>query len=172
MVRKPPDIVLERFSPELVNQLKRFGFLRVQKNKLIDYSLLWATLAPSVITLSLRHPSQHSTIQQWSFEGKPTINIGRCPNNDIVLHSSVVSRRHLAIRQMATRWQLINFSSNGSYFHGQPFTQINVVDGMIIRLAFSGPQIQIHLGINVPKPILKHQEIRNIMDKKSLVVSC
>jgi pSer/pThr/pTyr-binding forkhead associated (FHA) protein len=157
VARKPPDILLERFSPELVNQLSRFGFLRVQNNKLIDYSLLWATLAPSVITLSLRHPSQHSTIQEWSFEGKPAINIGRCPHNDIVLHSSVVSRRHLAIRQMATRWQLINFSRNGSYFQGKPFNQITVVDGMIIRLAFSGPRIQIYLGTNAPKPILKQQ---------------
>ena len=144
----------------------------MQTNKLIDYSLLWATLAPSVITLSLRHPSQHSTLQQWSFEGKPAINIGRCPNNDIVLHSSVVSRRHLEIRQMGTRWQLINYSSNGSYFQGQPFNQITGVDGMIIRLAFSGPQLQIHLGTNAPQPIFKYQRVRNIMDKKSLVFSC
>ena len=125
--------------------------------KLIHNSLYQAALAPRGITVSLQSPSQGTSLQRWTFADQPVIKIGRCAHNDIVLHSSVVSRYHLEARRIATHWKIINFGNNGTYLDGQPITEAIVRDGMIIRLAISGPQLQIQLGSVVPNSRLKNE---------------
>ncbi|HBB30951.1 MAG TPA: hypothetical protein DDZ80_12025 [Cyanobacteria bacterium UBA8803] len=122
----------------------------------INQLLYGAAQAPQAITLSLRYLSQDIPVQQWTFTDQAVIKIGRSPDNHIVLHSSVVSRYHLEVRQAASKWKLVNFSNNGTYLQGQPITQASVVDGMIIRLAASGPHLQIHLGTAALNPMFKN----------------
>lgn len=99
-----------------------------------------------MITLTLLHPGKTIPIQNWTFDTISTIRIGRSIDNEVVLYSAVVSRHHLEIRHDGNNWDLINISTNGTYVEGEPITKIQVIDGMIIRLASSGPQIQIHLS--------------------------
>ncbi len=99
-----------------------------------------------VITLSLRQPQQATPLQKWTFENDPVIKIGRAATNHVILHSSVVSRYHLELRHIATHWHLLSLGNNGTYMDGEPIKRTPVVDGMIVRLAESGPQLQIHLG--------------------------
>ncbi|MBD1806337.1 FHA domain-containing protein [Microcoleus sp. FACHB-SPT15] len=105
-----------------------------------------------VITVSLRQPHQSTPLQKWTFENEPIIRIGRAVDNHVVLHSSVVSRHHVEIRHIASYWQVINFGNNGTYLNGELITTIPVVDGMIVALATSGPQLQINLGDTAQKP--------------------
>lgn len=119
-------------------------------------SLYGAALAPNVITLSLRYPSQDTPIQRWTFTNESVVKIGRCADNHIVLHSSVVSRHHVELRRITTQWKVINFGHNGTYLDGQPITEAIATDGMVIRLALSGPQLQINLDSTPPDPILKN----------------
>jgi len=103
------------------------------------------------IALTLLHPSQATPVQSWTFDSELAISIGRSSQNDVVLYSAVVSRRHAQIRNQADGWELVNFGANGTYVDGKPVTQLPVVDGMVLRFGESGPQIRIRLGSVDPR---------------------
>jgi pSer/pThr/pTyr-binding forkhead associated (FHA) protein len=99
----------------------------------------------SVITLTLLLPGKAIPVQNWTFESNTTIRIGRAADNDVVLYSAVVSRHHLELRLGDRGWEAVNIGANGTYVEGQAITSLPVEDGLVVRLASSGPKIQIHL---------------------------
>jgi len=123
----------------------------------------------TVITLTLLHPSQPTPLQHWQFDNdQSTILIGRALDNHVVLYSAVVSRRHLEIhRNDSNDWELENLGANGTFLNGKPLEKTAVVDGMVVRLATSGPQIQIRLidEDEQPKLILKPLEAPLVGDQ-------
>jgi pSer/pThr/pTyr-binding forkhead associated (FHA) protein len=98
-----------------------------------------------VITLTLLHPLQAVPVQSWTFDPNSVIRIGRSTDNEVILYSAVVSRHHVEIRRGDDRWEIVNLGANGTYLDGKRINKAPVVDGMIVRLASSGPQIQIRL---------------------------
>jgi pSer/pThr/pTyr-binding forkhead associated (FHA) protein len=77
------------------------------------------------------------------------IRIGRATDNHVILFSAVVSRHHAELRwSEASGWQLFNISPNGTYMDGEAVKTLTVVDGMVIRLATSGPKIQIKVDVD------------------------
>nr|WP_228035186.1 FHA domain-containing protein [Oculatella sp. LEGE 06141] len=96
--------------------------------------------------MTLLHPVQQTPVQVWTFENESIIRIGRATDNQVILYSAVVSRHHVELRRIGNSWEMVNLGSNGTYFNGKRVTQVPVVDGAIIRLARSGPNIQIRLG--------------------------
>jgi pSer/pThr/pTyr-binding forkhead associated (FHA) protein len=99
-----------------------------------------------VITLSLLHPLNKKPVQHWTFEADQVIRIGRSTENDVVLYSAVVSRHHVELRQTDSGWEIVNLGTNGTYLDGKRVAQAPAVDGIVIRLARSGPNIQINIG--------------------------
>lgn len=100
-----------------------------------------------MITLTLLHPIQSVPVQSWTFDGETTVRIGRSQQgNEVVLYSAVVSRHHVEVQFHQDHWELKNIGSNGTYINGKRIESAKVVDGMIIRLASSGPKIQIRIG--------------------------
>jgi pSer/pThr/pTyr-binding forkhead associated (FHA) protein len=100
--------------------------------------------APSAIVLSLLNSIP---VQSWTFLPEDIVRIGRATDNQVVLFSAVVSRHHAELLWSEDNgWQLHNISANGTYIDGEAIKEITVVDGMVIRLATSGPKIQIKLG--------------------------
>jgi pSer/pThr/pTyr-binding forkhead associated (FHA) protein len=106
----------------------------------------------SVITLILLHPLQSVAVQNWTFETETVIRIGRSTDNDVILYSAVVSRHHVEIRWYDSTWNVVNIGANGTYVDGKRVEEVPVVDGMIIRLASSGPKIQIRLDADTFVP--------------------
>ena len=98
-----------------------------------------------MITLTLLLPGKAIPVQNWTFETESVVKIGRAVDNDVVLYSAVVSRHHLEIRRGSSGWEAVNVGSNGTYLNGQAITTVSVIDGMVFRLATSGPQIQINI---------------------------
>ena len=98
-----------------------------------------------MITLTLLHPLQPVPIQSWTFHQESSIKIGRATNNEVVLYSAVVSRNHVEIRKSGQEWEVINLGSNGTYIDGKAIEQTKVTDGMVVRLASSGPKILIKI---------------------------
>lgn len=95
-----------------------------------------------MITLTLLHPLQSVAVQSWEFEDEPIIRIGRATDNEVVLYSAVVSRHHVEIRKSAIDdWEVVNVGSNGTYIDGERVEKTTALDGMIVRLAQSGPKI-------------------------------
>lgn len=99
-----------------------------------------------MITLSLLHPIKQIPVQVWSFPSETTIRIGRSTDNQVILYSAVVSRHHVELRRVGANWEIVNLGTNGTYLDGKRITQVPVSDGAIIRLARSGPNIQIRIG--------------------------
>lgn len=99
-----------------------------------------------MITLTLLHPIKQIPIQVWTFPNESVIRIGRSTDNQVVLYSAVVSRHHVELRRAEAHWQVINLGTNGTYLDGKRITQETITDGAIIRLARSGPNIQIRMG--------------------------
>ena len=99
-----------------------------------------------MITLTLLHPLQPVAIQSWTFHDETSIKVGRATNNEVVLYSAVVSRHHVEIRKSGeNEWEVVNIGSNGTYIDGKRVEQTKAVDGMIFRLASSGPKILIKI---------------------------
>lgn len=99
-----------------------------------------------MITLILLHPLHSTPVQNWKFADESVIRIGRATDNHVVLYSAVVSRRHVEVRRVDGSWEIVNLGANGTFLDGKRISQVPVVDGVIIRLAQSGPQLQIRLG--------------------------
>ncbi len=105
-----------------------------------------------MITLTLLHPLQSTPVQTWTFQQEPVVRIGRAADNQVVLYSAVVSRYHVEIQISGSDWKVVNLGTNGTYISGKRIEQQTVEDGMVIRLARSGPMIQIRLNQNAATP--------------------
>jgi eukaryotic-like serine/threonine-protein kinase len=99
-----------------------------------------------VITLTLLHPVQSTPVQSWSFEHDPVVRIGRAVDNHVVLYSAVVSRYHVEVRFTDHQWEVVNLGTNGTYLDGKRVHQAPLLTGNIMRLARSGPNIQVSIG--------------------------
>lgn len=74
------------------------------------------------------------------------VRIGRAADNQVVLYSAVVSRYHVEVQASGPHWLVVNLGTNGTYVSGKRVEEHLVEDGVVIRLARSGPMIQIRLG--------------------------
>ncbi len=101
-----------------------------------------------MITLTLLHPVQLKPVQCWTFDDESVIRIGRSSDNHVILYSAVVSRSHVELRRTNSVWEVESLGANGTYLEGKRMTLVPVKNGMIIRLARSGPNIQIHVGVS------------------------
>jgi len=99
----------------------------------------------NIITLSLLHPIDKTPVQSWTFEREQVVRIGRSVNNDVVLYSAVVSRHHVELHPIKNGWEIHNIGTNGTFLAGQRIDKEIVQDGFVIRLARSGPNIQINV---------------------------
>ena len=98
-----------------------------------------------MITLTLLHPLQAVPVQSWTFDSESVVTIGRATDNNVILYSAVVSRHHVEVKRGSSGWEIANLGANGTYVDGKRITRMKAVDGMILRLASSGPKIQIRL---------------------------
>ena len=98
-----------------------------------------------MITLNLLHPIESTPIQTWKFESESVIRIGRSGDNDVILYSSVVSRYHVELHRHALHWEVVNIGTNGIFVNDQQIEKERVKDGLTIRLATTGPKLQILL---------------------------
>ena len=130
-----------------------------------------------VITLSLLHPLNKTPVQHWTFEEEPVIRIGRSTDNDVILYSAVVSRHHVEIRKLKQGWAIVSLGTNGTYLEGKRIEEVTAEDGLVIRLARSGPNIQINLasqdsnGVTSIQDILaRRQQLNQLTEKNTEIV--
>ncbi len=113
---------------------------------LLQSSQSSSVVASSVITLTLLHPIQSTPVQSWTFDDGEAIRVGRSTDNHVVLYSAVVSRNHVELRCDGDGWEVVSLGANGTYIDGKRVVRMPLHDGLIFRLARSGPNLQVHLG--------------------------
>ena len=96
-----------------------------------------------MITLNLLHPIEAVPIQTWKFESESLIRIGRSGDNHVILYSSVVSRYHVELHRQPLCWEVMNIGANGTFVEEQQIDKERIHNGMVIRLAATGPKLQI-----------------------------
>ncbi len=106
-----------------------------------------------MIVLHLLHPIDATPVQTWRFASGTLIRVGRSSTNDVVLLSSVVSRHHLEFCRVPTHWEVVSLGANGTYLDGQQIERAKVVDGSIVRLASTGPKLQVRMDLEERLPI-------------------
>ena len=104
-----------------------------------------------MITLTLLHPVKQTPVQVWTFADESVIRIGRSTDNQVILYSAVVSRYHVELRRTGAHWEVVNLGTNGTYLDGKRINHESIKDGAVIRLARSGPNIQIRMGEVAPE---------------------
>lgn len=99
---------------------------------------------------------QQIELERWSFPRETIVQIGRSPDNDVVLKDNLVSRYHLELRQITdgdvTTWQLFNQGTNGTFLNGVGVEEALVFDGALIQLAQGGPVLKFQESSLVPTP--------------------
>ncbi|WP_072622228.1 FHA domain-containing protein [Spirulina major] len=116
-----------------------------------------------MIAITLLHPSQSTPVQSWIFERESVVTVGRGSQNDIVLYSAVVSRRHAVLECKDDQWTLSNHGTNGIMVNGHLLaTTVNITDGMVIRFGESGPKLRIQLGA------VKSEMLGKVIKRRSL----
>lgn len=110
-----------------------------------------------MLTVTLLHPVQSTPVQSWTFEQESVIRVGRAMDNNVVLYSAVVSRHHVELRNSGNQWEVVNLGTNGTYLDGKRVNQAPLEDGGIIRLARSGPNLQVRIG-NPANPLPSHRQ--------------
>ncbi len=103
-----------------------------------------------MVTLSLLHPGQNTTLKEWKFTDESIIRIGRSPDNDVILTEPLVSRHHLELRKTdslpnRSAWQVINQGTNGTFVDGILVAQSAITDGCLLQLAKGGPILKFQL---------------------------
>ncbi|MEM8829131.1 MAG: FHA domain-containing serine/threonine-protein kinase [Cyanobacteria bacterium P01_G01_bin.19] len=102
-----------------------------------------------MVIFTLLEPQTNQPLQQWEFEDRTVIRIGRAQNNDIVLHGYFqVSRQHLELNLIdpqAEKWQLISLGTNGTLINNEFVTETIVNHDDLIRLAENGPVFKFEL---------------------------
>lgn len=78
-------------------------------------------------SLLVEHEGERIRIDQW----RPEITIGRGPGCDLVVNDRYVSRDHLTVRAMRTRFYLIDHSINGTYVTFKDGEEVHILRGEI-----------------------------------------
>ena len=108
-----------------------------------------------MVIFTLLEPQTNHPLQQWEFEDRELIRIGRAQNNDIVLHGYFqVSRQHLELTLVDTqqeKWQLISRGTNGTLINNEFVTEAAVNHDDLIRLAENGPVFKFELESHLAK---------------------
>lgn len=120
--------------------------------------------SPGVVTLTLLHPKNSASLEEWQFEKESIIRIGRSPENNVVLTDSRVSRHHLELRLVeisasrignsltSTAWRLINLGTNGTFLDGILVSQAWLRNGSLIQLAQGGPKLKFLIQTTSAQP--------------------
>lgn len=100
-----------------------------------------------MLKISLAYPDTMTSAVTWRFATDSTIHIGRAPDNDVVLFSSLVSRHHLEISHDGQQWKILNLGKNGAFvIDGQLFDDNKFNDNLTIQLARRGSRLLINVN--------------------------
>ncbi|MCA1953672.1 MAG: DUF3662 domain-containing protein [Anaerolinea sp.] len=114
------------------------GQMRVQviENDLSGQTAVMPTLATSSSTQTPSGACLLTPDQKIIFLTQPVINIGRRPDNHIVIEDPRVSRAHVQLRVVRGQYVLFDLnSSGGTAINGQRVTQHTLRPGDVISLA-------------------------------------
>ena len=121
--------VVKRLTDPFKDMARRFDRVRVKgkQEPIVVYDLLWQPALVTEILPSVRHADAPVVALSLCYEGqrrqlnpgRGAFSIGRAPDNDLVVMSGSVSRKHATIDFGRDRFVLLDTSTNGTYVETQ-----------------------------------------------------
>ncbi|MGF1480442.1 MAG: FHA domain-containing protein [Cyanophyceae cyanobacterium] len=111
-----------------------------------------------MIAINLLNPLTSAPLQSWYFSSEPVVRIGRSKDNEVTVHSAIVSRRHAELRRKNFIWELVNISNNGTYIDNKLIESTLIRENVIIRLSPTGPKLQIQFNADRAKACLRTKQ--------------
>jgi pSer/pThr/pTyr-binding forkhead associated (FHA) protein len=107
---------------------------------------------PASLVISIpNQPSHEVTLERASY------HIGRDEDNDIVLESSTVSRRHGILERRGEKWVYTDLNSrNGSFVDGKPIQEATMGNGMTVQLG-KDPGKGVTIIFRIGKAVLERE---------------
>jgi predicted component of type VI protein secretion system len=90
------------------------------------------------IILQLLDSAKGHPLQNWTFENRESITLGRAPDNDVVLADPYVSRSHATLKLENNAWRLVSVSPKMILVDDQALSEAPIVAGTVFRLGPSG----------------------------------
>ena len=100
----------------------------------------------SLVTLTLLDFPADTPLEQWSFDRRTVIRVGRAGDNDVVIDHELVSRYHTELlpRNFAQGggWQVVNQGVNGTFLNDILVSRAVLPGEGLLQLAKDGPVLQ------------------------------
>jgi hypothetical protein len=101
------------------------------------------------VTLQLLDTPAGKALQQWVFEGKDLIRIGRSPENDVVIADRFVSREHVYLSRYEEAWVVTVLTPQGILCGTRKLFNLRLspetAHGFQFQLGSSGPVLRLEL---------------------------
>jgi ABC-type multidrug transport system ATPase subunit/pSer/pThr/pTyr-binding forkhead associated (FHA) protein len=136
-----PDFVFEFQVPKSLDQETKLADMQVQTD--------FPTKAKLIVTIEGVAPGTHTLDQD-------RITIGRSPENDIVIQSQVMSRKHAVIERRGNDFIFIQLetATNPFYFQGNPISgsfQLNHLDQLQIQSSIPNASVTLQFQAITPE---------------------
>lgn len=107
-----------------------------------------------LVILTLLDPQHQTPVQEWRFDNSTVIRVGRAVDNHVVLHSKLVSRYHLELKNIretgdVDTWQIVSRGTNGTFVNGVLTSKCRLMDNYLLQLAQGGPIVRFQIK-NIP----------------------
>ncbi len=108
----------------------------------------------SLVTLTLLDFPADTPLEQWSFEHRVAIRVGRAADNDVVIDHELVSRYHVELLPgnfaQGEGWQVVNQGVNGTFLNDVLVSRASLPGEGLLQLAKEGPVLQFKISALVP----------------------
>jgi RNA polymerase sigma factor (sigma-70 family) len=96
------------------------------------------SVSEQTLVIRAEIPNVETPSDGWTFDESDTIQIGRSNTNDLILNHPQVSRSHATLFFDGQHWQFSSFGSNRSFVDGSEVSNVEIEDGMEIRVGRNG----------------------------------
>lgn len=108
----------------------------------------------SLVTLTLLDFPADTPLEQWSFDRRTAIRMGRAADNDVVIDHELVSRYHVELLPgnfaQGGGWQLVSQGVNGTFLNDVLVSRAALSGEGLLQLAKDGPVLQFKISAIKP----------------------
>jgi serine/threonine protein kinase, bacterial len=103
-----------------------------------------------LVTLTLLDFPADTPLEQWSFDRRVAIRLGRAADNDVVIDHELVSRYHVELLPgnfaQGEGWQVVNQGVNGTFLNDVLVSRAALPGEGLLQLAKEGPVLQFRIA--------------------------
>lgn len=108
----------------------------------------------SLVTLTLLDFPADTPLEQWSFDRRTAIRVGRAADNDVVIDHELVSRYHIELLPgnfaQGEGWQVVNQGVNGTFLNDVLVNRASLPGEGLLQLAKEGPVLRFRISALSP----------------------